>query len=36
VERKATGIGREELDLTLADGKTVLQQVQEPIVQIQN
>jgi hypothetical protein len=29
VERKASGIGPEELGLTLADGKTVLKQVQE-------
>jgi hypothetical protein len=35
VEREATGIGPEELGLTLADGKTVLKQVQERIVQIQ-
>ena len=35
MEREATGIGPEELGLTLADGKTVLKQVQERIVQIQ-
>jgi hypothetical protein len=35
VERKASGIGPEELGLTLADGKTVLKQVQERIVQTQ-
>jgi hypothetical protein len=35
VEREATGIGPEELGLTLADGKTVLKQVQARIVQIQ-
>jgi len=33
VERAATEIGPEELGLTLADGKTVLKQVQERIVQ---
>ena len=32
VEREATGIGPEELGLTLADGKTVLKQVQARIV----
>lgn len=35
VERNATGIAPEELGLTLADGKIVLRQVQERIVQIQ-
>jgi hypothetical protein len=35
VEREETGIGPEELGLTLADGKTVLKQVQARIVQIQ-
>jgi hypothetical protein len=35
VDREATGIGPEELGLTLADGKTVLKQVQARIVQIQ-
>jgi hypothetical protein len=35
VEREATGIGPEELGLRLADGKTVLKQVQAGIVQIQ-
>ena len=35
MEREATGIGPEELGLTLADGKTVLKQVQARIVQIQ-
>jgi hypothetical protein len=35
VEREATGIGPQELGLTLADGKTVLKQVQARIVQIQ-
>lgn len=35
VERDAAGIGPEELGLTLADGKTVLKQVQERIVQTQ-
>lgn len=35
VDRVATGIGPEELGLTLADGKTVLKQVQERIVQNQ-
>jgi hypothetical protein len=36
VEREATGIGPAEVDPTLADGKTVLKQVQERIVQIQS
>ena len=35
VEREATGIGSEELGLTLAEGETVLKQVQARIVQIQ-
>ena len=35
VERKAAYIGPEELGLTLADGKTVIRQVQERIVQMQ-
>jgi hypothetical protein len=35
VKREATGIGPEELGLTLDDGKTVLKQVQARIVQIQ-
>ena len=35
VECEATGIGPEELGLTLDDGKTVLKQVQARIVEIQ-
>jgi hypothetical protein len=35
VERETTGIGPEELGLTLADGKAVQKQVQERMVQIQ-
>jgi hypothetical protein len=35
VERATTGIGPEELGLTLAEGKSVSKQVQERIVQIQ-
>jgi hypothetical protein len=35
IDRVATRVGPEELGLTLADGKTVLKQIQERIVQIQ-
>jgi hypothetical protein len=35
VNREATGIGPEDVDLTLEEGKTVLRQVQAGVIQIQ-